>query len=259
MFGRSNVFGMIVGFGVRVKDAREKDKNHLIEAKFEVPLDHDLAQEIMPAMAADLFNKVKGGWQAKPEVDELAFNMSPDLQILELREHPELPAVVRIQGVSIRKVVAYKGEADALFLGFTTTWTLGDEQEPIAIIKRLKTGVYMTSTAQQPQLETQPDLVDESQEEEQPGLPTTGDDAGEVDVDQQAQPDLSDEEPDEATDDEDAEDVFVPSEVLTADTADQEHPGDDVGNVEGAAGDVPPRNRRNRRGLRAVAGSVTVN
>lgn len=252
MFERENVFGMIVGFGVRVKDAREKDKDHLIEAKFEVPLDHDLAQDIMPAMATDLFNKVKGGWQAKPEVDELAFNMNPDLQILELREHPELPAVVRIAGVSIRKVVAYKGEADALFLGFTTTWTLGDEQEPIAIIKRLKTGVYMTSTAQQPTLETQPALAEEPQAaEEQPELQPEPED----DVDPQAQPDLSD----EIAGDDDAEDVIVPSEVLTAGTADPEAPGDDVGNVDGAAGEVPPRNRRGRRGLRAVAGSATVN
>ncbi len=252
MFGRSNVFGMINGFGVRVKDAREKDKNHLIEAKFEVPLTHDLAAEIMPAMAADLFNRVKGEWHAKPEVEELAFNLSPDLQILELREHPELPAVVRIQGVAIRKVVAYKGEADSLFLGFTTTWTLGDEQEPIAIIKRLKTGVYLTSTAQQPKLETQPPLqaaAGEADIEQQPALTEDADDAIE---------DAG--EGDEPEADQGGADVEVPIEALTAGTADPEHPEDNVGNVEGAAGEVPPRNRRGgRRGLRAVAGTATVN
>lgn len=208
MFGRANVYAMINGFTVRVKDAREKDKNHLIESKFEVPLSFELADEILPAMARDLFDRHGKEWTPKPEIMDASFDLNPDPQILTLKEHPELDPVVRIPGVTIRKVTAYKGEAGALLLGFTTTWTLGDEREPIAIIKRLKTGVYITTEAQQPGLADQSDQAPAEQEQ--------------------------------ALD------------LGTADAPEAEQAGDAAGNVEGAAGEVPQRNKRRRGNIRAV-------
>jgi hypothetical protein len=235
MFGRSNVFGTISGFGVRVKDAREKDKNHLIETKFEVPLTHDLADEILPAMAADIFIRIGNEWVPKPEVDGIDFNLSPDLQILELREHPELDPIVRIDGVTIRRVTAYKGEGNAVFLGFTTTWTLASEAEPIAIIKRLKTGVYMTTTVQQPKLQEAP--ADEPVAEAQPAL----DMAAEGSPEQEGP---------------DGVDLSIDGDEPTPAQAEAE--GDNVGNVDGAAGEVPARNRRPRRSHLRAVGTATV-
>lgn len=153
MFGTRNVYAMVNGFRVRVKDAREKDRNHLVEVDFEIPLTHSLADEIKPAMARDLFEEINGEWVARPEILEATFDITPDTQILEVREHPDLDPVVRIHGVMIRKIGTYKGEANAVLLGFTGTWTLGDyEREAVAMIKRLKTGVYITCEQQQPNL-----------------------------------------------------------------------------------------------------------
>lgn len=150
MFGTKNIYAMVNGFKVRVKDAREKDRNHQVEIDLEVPLTYRLADEILPAMARDLFEEVNGEWHPKPELDEASFNLSPDTQLVEIREHPELDPIVRIVGVTIRRITAYKGEANALLLGFTATWTLKDyEKEAVAMIRRLKTGVYMTCEAQQ--------------------------------------------------------------------------------------------------------------
>lgn len=153
MFATQNIYAMVNGFRVRVKDPREKDRNHLVEVDFEVPLTHTLADELMPAMARDLFEEVNGEWMARPEILEASFDISPEIQIIEVREHPQLDPLVRVPGVSIRKIATYKGEANAVLLAFTATWTLGDyEREAVAMIKRLKVGVYLTCEQQQPAL-----------------------------------------------------------------------------------------------------------
>lgn len=150
MFGSKNVYVMINGFKIRVKDARQKDRNHLAEVDFELPLTYALADEIMPAMARDLFEDVKGEWIPRSEILEAAFDVNPETQILELREHPELDPFVKIHGVTIRKVVSYKGEGQAVLLGFTATWNLGDyERELVQLVKRLKAGAYVSCEAQQ--------------------------------------------------------------------------------------------------------------
>ena len=41
MFATRNVYAMINGFRVRVKDARQKDRNHVIEIDLEIPLTFD--------------------------------------------------------------------------------------------------------------------------------------------------------------------------------------------------------------------------
>jgi len=175
MFGTKNVYAMVNGFRVRVKDAREKDRNHLVEVDFEVPMDYALAEDILPAMAGDLFAQVGGEWKPKPEITEASFDINPERQILEVREHPDLEPVVRIHGVTLRKIAAYKGEGNAILLGFTATWTLGDyEREAVAMIKRLKTGVYLSCEQQQPE------LIDTSVPAEQQGADVKVDQGGVV-------------------------------------------------------------------------------
>lgn len=59
MFRKANVYAVVQAFGVRVKDERQQDRNHLVEVGFEVALTYDMADEILPAMARDLFLSVK--------------------------------------------------------------------------------------------------------------------------------------------------------------------------------------------------------
>lgn len=155
MFGKENQYGMVASFGVRVKDEREKDRNHTVEVTFELPLPFELADEISPAIARDLFDKVKADWVPKPEIASLVMNLSPETQLMTVRTHPELDPDVRIAGVNLRKIQAKKVEAGAWALQFTTSWTLGDPKEAITMIQRLKQGVYLTFVTQEPQLDLQ--------------------------------------------------------------------------------------------------------
>src|SRR5688572_16744166 len=104
MFGKRDQFATVSGFGVRVKDEREKDRNHLIETSFEVNLTHDLADQILPAMARDLFQQVKGEWAPKPEMDNAGFTLGMEIQVMTVREHPDLDPLFKTEGVNIRKV-----------------------------------------------------------------------------------------------------------------------------------------------------------
>lgn len=160
MFNRQDVYGTVVGFSVRVKDEREQDRNHLVEVGFEVPLTYELADEIMPAMARDLFQKVGGEYQPRPEIQEAIFNVATEQQVMTVKTHPELPADVRVGSVTLRRVKAKKGEAGTWLLSFLATWTLGDPKEAITMIQRLKTGVYLTFEVQQPALDMGPAPVD---------------------------------------------------------------------------------------------------
>lgn len=152
MFRTTNVYGMVEGFAVRVKDEREQDRNHLVEVSLELPLTFELADEILPAMARDLFQEGPNGWDPKAEMRESIFNLDPALQIMELRTHPELPADCRIAGVGLRKIKATKSEGGTWILKFTATWTLADPKEAILMIQRLKQGVYLSFEQQEPGL-----------------------------------------------------------------------------------------------------------
>lgn len=160
MFGnRENVFAMVAGFAVRVKDEREQDRNHLIEVNYEIPLTFDLADEILPAMAKDLFMDVNGSWQPKPEIQQSIFNLSPAPQVMTVRTHPELSADIAVPGVTLRKISAKKVDAGTFMLCFTATWTLGDRKEAVSVIDRLKLGVYLTFVEQQRTMDLQPEVV----------------------------------------------------------------------------------------------------
>lgn len=156
MFGRSNQYATVSGFGVRVKDEREKDRNHLIETNFEVPLTHELADQILPAMARDLFQEVSGDWTPKPEMDTAGFNLAPEVQVMTVREHPEGKPLFKAEGVNIRKVQAKKAAGGTWVLGFTCTWVMTESVQAVAIIHHLKSGVYLTYEVQAPRLELGP-------------------------------------------------------------------------------------------------------
>jgi len=153
MFGKENQYAMVSGFGVRVKDEREKDRNHIIESNFEVALTHDLADQIMPAMARDLFQEVAGQWEPKPEIQVAGFNLAPETQTMVVREHPELDPLFKTEGVGIRRVQAKKSDGGTWILTFTTSWVMTDAVQATAIIRSLKSGVYLTFAVQAPKLD----------------------------------------------------------------------------------------------------------
>lgn len=173
MFKQKNVYAMVKGFGVRLKDEREQDRNHLVEVAFEVPLDHDLADEILPAMAKDLFIVVAGELKPKPEMQEAVFNLNPHPQLMVIKTHPDMPEDARIAGTTLRRIKAVKIEGGTWALNFTATWSLGDPKEAILMIQRLKLGVYLTLEEQQPALpvdQVDGEVVDGEKTAEQPGL-----------------------------------------------------------------------------------------
>lgn len=153
MFGTKNVYAMVTGFQVRVKDEREKDRNHLIETTFEMALTPALADEVLPAMVQDLF---KEDGQPREELAEAAFNLTPDPQLLEIRNHPDLDPEVKMSGVTIRKIRTKKADGGAWLLVFTCTWVLSEPSAAIVMIQRLKLGVYLSFQVQEPRLDLQP-------------------------------------------------------------------------------------------------------
>jgi hypothetical protein len=156
MFGRSNVYAMVTAFGVRVKDEREQDRNHLVETTFQVPLTFDLAEEILPAMAHDLFSDNGTEMVPRPEIQEAAFNLPLDPQLLQIRNHPDLEPDVKLDGVTVRKIKAKKADGGSWLLVFTCTWVMGDPASAITMIQRLKLGVYLSFQVQEPKLDLQP-------------------------------------------------------------------------------------------------------
>lgn len=152
MFRKENVYAVVQAFGVRVKDERQQDRNHLVEVGFEVALTYDMADEILPAMARDLYLSVKGEMHPRPEMTEATFALSPPPQIMECRNHPDLAAEVRVEGVTLRKIKAVKSDGGTWALRFLANWTLGRPEEVTLMIQRLKLGVYLSFQEQQPAL-----------------------------------------------------------------------------------------------------------
>lgn len=139
--------------GIRTKDERQKDTNHIVEFTFEVPLTRDLAEEILPALAGDLFD---GDGHPKAEINNAGL-IIPNLgqQMLVVRDHPELEAMATVRSVNIRNVQAKKAEdGKALVLSFQAGWVLGDDGPIMLLIRRIKKGtVYLQMEPEQTKLE----------------------------------------------------------------------------------------------------------
>lgn len=141
MWKDKDVYTTIKSFGVRVKDERQNDRNHLVEVSFETPLGHDLADQILPAMARDLFDKQQN---PKPEMTSSVFAVDVKKQILTVRLAPDMPDAARILGVTVRDITAVKTEGKTWALQFKANFTLGTDAEAILFIRQLRQGVYLS-------------------------------------------------------------------------------------------------------------------
>lgn len=187
MFKTPNVYAMVQGFAVRPKDERENDKNHLVETEFEMMLTHALADEIMPAMARDLFQEVSGEWLARPEMKEAVFVLTPGKQNVTVAVHPDTDQM-KLAGVTIRNIRAVKTDAGTWALRFKCTWQFTLDSEAILMIRNLRQGLYLTMEAQQPSIlddaqqdtrkETQPKLANIKDKPKRKRKATPEDEAG---------------------------------------------------------------------------------
>lgn len=136
----------------RSKNRREKDPTKVAEITFEAPLDHDLARDVVPEMADDLFTS-----RGKPKVDmvEASYAVKPAQYLMAARLTPA-GRQQKISGVTIRNVVAYKASGDAnqgWMLGFTVSFILLTPEEILPFLKHLKASVFLTFEEQEPTME----------------------------------------------------------------------------------------------------------
>lgn len=171
---QKDVFANVQGFGVRMKAQREGDPNHIVEVRFDMPLDRELAADIMPQIATDLFQQTKknGAFTPKQEMQKAQFRLPAKSWIMSVKSHPDADADVRVEGVGVRKLEAKKVEAGTWLLTFTAMFTMGTEAEAVVFIRLLKKGVYLTMDEQAPEL---PLENAKPADEEQPGLPNAED------------------------------------------------------------------------------------
>lgn len=152
MFGRSNVFATLTKFaGVRVKDEREQDRNYVVEVEFEAPLTYELAEDLNPAVARDLFDQEGADAVAKRELSEVRIGIPVGRQIMTVRQHPELEPIGRLAGVEIRRILASKSKAGTWLLSWVIMFGM-DDLMVIALIRLQKVGVYLTFEVQEPAL-----------------------------------------------------------------------------------------------------------
>jgi len=152
MFGRQNVYATLSRFaGIRVKDEREKDRNHTVEVEWEAPLTFDLADEISPALAMDLFDSEGGDMVPKRELGGIDPILTLGRQVMTVRPHPDLDPIGRLTGVEIRKVRIAKGDAGTWLITWLTMFPF-EERTVIGLIKHLKLGVYLTFQLEAPAL-----------------------------------------------------------------------------------------------------------
>lgn len=135
-----------------MKDEREKDRNHVVEVEWEAPLTFDLADEISPALARDLFDAEAGEMVAKREIQELAPVLAVGRQIMTVKPHPDLEPLGRLSGVELRKIWITKSDAGTWLISFLTMFTF-EERTVIGLIKHLKLGVYLTFEPEAPALD----------------------------------------------------------------------------------------------------------
>lgn len=152
MFGRANVYATLSRFaGIRVKDEREQDRNHLVEVEFEAPLTFDLADELSPALARDLFDNEAGDMVPKREIGELSPSLNIGRQIMTVRPHPDLDPLGKLAGVEVRRLRVTKADAGTWILSWLTMFPF-EERTVIGLIKHLKLGIYLTFELESPAL-----------------------------------------------------------------------------------------------------------
>lgn len=134
-----------------MKDEREKDRNHIVEVEWEAPLTFDLADEMSPALARDLFDQEGADMVPKREMSEVAPVLAVGRQIMTVRPHPDLEPLGRLAGVEVRKIWVTKSDAGTWLVSFLTCFPF-EERTVIGLIKHLKLGVYLTFEQESPAL-----------------------------------------------------------------------------------------------------------
>lgn len=153
MFGRQNVYATLSRFaGIRVKDEREKDPNHLVEVEWEAPLTYDLADEISPPLALDLFDNDGGDFVPKREISGLDPVLTVGRQVMTVRSHPDVNPLGRLTGVEMRRIRFRKSEAGTWIVSFLTSFPF-EERTVIGLIKHLTMGLYLTFELESPALD----------------------------------------------------------------------------------------------------------
>jgi len=151
--------GRVQSLHFRVKDAREKDTQTIAEVTFEVSLTPTLAARVIENMPDDLYIEGKNGRRAvKEDVREIEYDLPSAAYLIEVRSRPDIQKHLRLSGVTVRKLSAYKNaEGDGFNLGFTLSFLLLDPEEALLFVKHLRKPLWLTFAEQQPVL---PDLTE---------------------------------------------------------------------------------------------------
>jgi hypothetical protein len=138
----------------RTKDKRQGDSTTTAELHVDIALDRDLAHAIVPAMATDLFVKTKDGdYVAKGDLREAAYDLPGTTYTMEARRHAESGKVVRIDGVTARKLTCYKDEGNAWRVAVTLGFVLGAAKECLVFIEHLRKTLTLVFVEMEPKLE----------------------------------------------------------------------------------------------------------
>jgi hypothetical protein len=151
MFGTDSVFCIVRDLRVKTFK-KEQNTSQQVEVTMETPLTRDLADSILPAMARDLYRKVKDEYVATPELGEVSFLLPLDPMIVDLRNHPDLPVEAKLEAVQIKQIWAKKADSGSWDLSFVMFFGFGDPAPIIMLIQRLKQGAYVTCTVMEPKL-----------------------------------------------------------------------------------------------------------
>lgn len=155
MFEKSENLQVVVErITFRSKNSREKDPTKIVEITFEAPLDRELAIDVVPEMADDLFTS-----RGKPKVDmaDVGYNVKPGQYLMAARLSPA-GRQQKLSGCTIRNVNAYKASGDAngaWLLGFTVAFILLTPEEVLPFIKHLRQAVFLTFEEQEPTMDLQ--------------------------------------------------------------------------------------------------------
>lgn len=147
-----NIAGMVEGLTFRKKNKREADSTRIAEITVAMAMDYDLAKDVLPEMASDLFIS-----RAKPKTDlrEAVFNIPSKTYLMTVRE-TAAARQQKIPGCTIRAVVAYKADVSRdsdWLLGFTVAFIMLSPDEMTGFLKRLFSTMYFTFEEQEPAIE----------------------------------------------------------------------------------------------------------
>lgn len=111
----------------------------------------DLADELSPALARDLFDADGADMMPKRELAEIHPILDIGRQIMTVRPHPDLDPLGRLAGVELRKVRISKSDAGTWMVSWLAMFPF-EERTVIGLIKHLKLGVYLTFELEAPAL-----------------------------------------------------------------------------------------------------------